>query len=113
MAGSGTSTGAGKGKGGGGVAAGDVRQCQWGEEGVRRGVHCQRRLFSFLGDLQFAEAIFRSGSASSIHCHRVFSIFTVVAAVKLGRSRRFINGFIKVFSFFHLVSSVGAVTFPV
>ena len=43
----------------------------------------------------------------------VFSIFTVVAAVKLGRSRRFINGFIKVFSFFHLVSSVGAVTFPV
>jgi hypothetical protein len=76
---------AGKGKGGGGVVAGDVRQCQCtvGGRGRQQGSPLSAQTFSFLGDLQFAEAILRWGSVSGIHCHRVFSIFTVVAAVIL------------------------------
>ena len=52
---------AGKGKGGGGVAAGDVRQCQWGEEGGRRGVHCQRRLFRSLAICNLLKPFFGGG----------------------------------------------------
>ena len=54
-----------------------------GGRGRQKGSPLSAQTFSFLGDLQFAEAILRWGSVSGIHCHRVFSIFTVVAAVIL------------------------------